>query len=480
MTETNTQDLKRRSLISVMSLFFQSGYSALLGLGANLVLTILLTPDIFGLYGTVLSIVALLNYFSDIGLAGSLIQKKEITDDDVRTTFTFQQILIITIITIGYLATSFIQSFYKLPAEGIYLYWALLISFFISSLKTIPSVMLERKVIFRKIVAVQIIENTVFYVLVIVLALSGLGIRSFTYAVVARAVVGLIAIYSFSYWQPQIGISRSSLKSLLAFGVPFQASSFLALFKDELINLYLAKVLGFHTLGYIIWAKKWAEAPIRIIMDNVTRVLFPVIARIQDDKEKVGRIMEKIIYYQTLLLAPILLGMALMMRPLVELIPRYEKWEPALPAFYILVASAFLSTYSSPFINLFNALGKARIPFTFMLIWTVTTWIFTPVLTRMYGLYGFPITQLILALTSVLVLLKARQFISFKVVSILYPAILSAIGMGLAVWAVIAYFGVSWVSIGTAIIFGAIVYASLVQGVFKRDVKAELQQLFKK
>lgn len=68
--------LKSRSFISTISLFFQSGYSAALGLAANLILTILLTPHIFGIYITVLSIIAFLNYFSDIGLSGALIQKR--------------------------------------------------------------------------------------------------------------------------------------------------------------------------------------------------------------------------------------------------------------------------------------------------------------------------------------------------------------------------------------------------------------------
>ena len=123
------KDIKKNTIISALSLFFQSGYSAVLGLGANLAITILLSPEIFGIYITVLSMISLLNYFSDIGLAASLVQKKEVSDDDIRTTFTIQQILVITIVTLGYLLTGFIQRFYKLPQTGVYLYWALLISF---------------------------------------------------------------------------------------------------------------------------------------------------------------------------------------------------------------------------------------------------------------------------------------------------------------------------------------------------------------
>ena len=285
-----TDKIKKKTVISALSLFFQSGYSAVLGLIANLVLTILLTPSIFGIYITLLALISFLNYFSDIGLAASLIQKKEITDEDVKTTFTVQQILIICLVIIGFFSTNFIMDFYKLPLPGRYLYWALLISFFISSLKTIPSVFLERKIQFQKIVLTQIVENTVFYITVTVLAVFCFNLNSFSLAVIFRAIVGLIVIYSLSFWKPKVGISLKSLKSLLSFGLPFQTSSFLAIFKDDFIVLYLGKVIGFEALGYIGWAKKWAEAPIRIIMDNLSRVLFPVIARIQHDKEKISRL----------------------------------------------------------------------------------------------------------------------------------------------------------------------------------------------
>ncbi len=477
--ETDTiAQLKKNTVISTLSLFFQGGYSAILGLAANLVLTILLSPAIFGIYFTVLSIISILNYFSDIGLAGSLIQKKDISDEDIKTTFTIQQILIIIVISVGFFLTPFIQKFYQLPHEGILLYWALLASFFISSLKTIPSILLERKVEFKKIVLVQITENTFFYLTVIVLSLLRFNLLSFAYAVILRALVGLILIYSISFWRPRIGISQKSMKQLLSFGLPFQASSFLALFKDDLIILYLGKVLGFEALGYIGWAKKWAEAPIRIIMDNVSRVLFPVIARLQSDKIKVQVLIEKILDYQTKLLAPIMVGMAITMSSFVALIPKYSKWEPALPFFYLFCISAFFASYSSPFINLFNALGKAKIPFLLMLFWTSANWILTVYLTKLTGYYGFPLTQVILAFTFVMVVREAKKIVSFHFIKPIFPSIISALIMGGFVLTIIKYGGPSFISLPTAIIVGVIIYFSIQRIVFRTNIFFEVKNLF--
>ncbi len=474
----NIVHLKKKTVISALSLFFQSGYSAFLGLVANLVVTILLSPAIFGIYITALSIISLFNYFSDIGLAASLVQKKEITDEDIRTTFTVQQLLIIAIITVGFFATSFIRQFYKLPAEGVQLYWALLLAFFLSSLKTMPSIFLERQVQFQKIVLVQVIENTVFYLTVIIFAILKFGLASFTIAVICRSVIGVIVIYSISFWKPAVGISRVSLKKLLTFGVPFQASSFLALFKDDLITLYLGKVLGFTGLGYIGWAKKWAEAPIRIVMDNVSRVLFPVLARLQHDKEKIGQLIEKNLYYQTMLLAPIMFGMIILMKPFVQFIPRYSKWLPALPLFYLMSIAAFFSSYSTPFTNLFNALGKAKISFFFMLFWTGITWILTPILTHTYGYFGFPITQVVLSLAFVLVLFQAKRLVNFRFWPAVYKTIIASMIMG-AITVIIRLIDLPIiVTLIVVTLTGFICYLSILFFLFKINVIEEVKSLF--
>lgn len=472
--------LKRKTLVSTLSLFFQSGYSAFLGLVANLVVTILLSPKIFGIYITTLSIISVLNYFSDIGLAASLIQKKEVSDNDIKTTFTIQQLMIITVITLGFVATNFIKGFYRLPDNAIYLYWALLTGFFISSLKTIPSIFLERKIQFQKIVLVQVVENTVFYLSVIIFAILKFELHSFTIAVLLRAIVGLILIYFISPWKPSIGISKQSVKELLKFGVPFQASSFLALFKDDLITLFLGKILGFEALGYIGWAKKWAEAPIRIIMDNVSRVLFPVISRLQHDKEQIGKVVNRILYYQTLILAPAIIGMALFMGKFVYIIPKYTKWTPALPLFYIFCLSSLFSSYSTPFMNLFNALGKVKVSFTAMFLWTVGTWILTPLFTYIFGYIGFPIVLLIIATSSLLVAAFAKKFVTFQFIASIYKGLTAAVIMGVMVLLAFRVIPGLYTGIIMAGITAGATYFLVLYLVFKTNILKEIQVLFNK
>lgn len=473
-------NIRKKTIVSTLSLFFQSGYSAFLGLIANLVLTILLSPAIFGIYIATLSIISILNYFSDIGLAASLIQKNEITIDDEKTAFTVQQILIISLVVIGYIVSPHIAVFYKLPPDGRYLFLALLFGFFFSSLKTLPSIFLERKIQFQKIVLVQVIENTCFYLIVIILALMKFGLSSFTYAVIVRSIIGVVAIYLISPWKPKIGINKQSFKQLVSFGLPFQASSLLALVKDDLLNLYLGKALGFQALGYIGWAKKWAEAPIRIIMDNLSRILFPVFSRFQQDKEKLRKLIEKTIFYQSSIIIPAIVGAVLLMDKFIHVIPKYSKWETALPLFYLFCLAALFSSFSTPFINLLNGLGKIKISFYFMVGWTLSTWILTPVLTYLLGPVGFPLTLFILSSSFILVIAQTKKIVDFSFIRNVTPFVISSLLMS---FLILMIFQIRLPDLSILLISipgGIISYLIILYYIFKINFISELKFLTKK
>lgn len=475
----NKGDYKRKTIISTLSLFFQSGYAAVLGFIANLVLTIIISPSSFGVYIAVLSLISIFNYFSDIGLSAALIQKKEVDEEDLKTSFTVQQSLIIFLIFLGIILSDFVKNFYHLSLNGLYLYLAVLVSFFLSSLKNIPSVLLERKIEFQKIVFVQAVENTIFYLVVIFLAILKLDILSFAVAVLVRSLIGLFLIYRFSFWWPKIGFNKKSFKELVSFGLPFQTNSFLALIKDDFLILFLGKILGFEKLGYIGFAKKWAEAPIRIIMDNLSKISFPLMARFQTEKSQLKKIIEKLIFYQSLIILPATIGLVLLMPVLMKIVPKYQKWQQAIPLLYLFALSAIFSSYSSPLTNFFNSIGQIKKTFYLMIFWTIFTWILTPILTLKLGIYGFPLTLLILSSTFVYVIYLAKKMIQFNFFNQVYPSLLSTLIMAFIIYLFLKVPLFPLLSLFGGIILGIISYGAILTFVFKINFW-EIYQSFKK
>ncbi len=184
MEEIDIALITKRSIRGILALTSRTFLIQIISFISNFLLTIFLSPTIFGVFFVVSAAIAFLSYFSDIGLAAALIQKKEIiTEEDLKTTFTIQQVLVITIVIIALVLSAKIGSFYNLNGNGVMLFQALAISFFLSSLKTIPSIILERSLRFEKLVIPQIVETLVFSVLAVFFAFKGFGVTSFTIAV---------------------------------------------------------------------------------------------------------------------------------------------------------------------------------------------------------------------------------------------------------------------------------------------------------
>ena len=429
MEEIDIATIKKKSLTGILALTSRTFLLQLIAFGATFLLTIFLTPATFGIFYVVSAIISFLSYFSDIGLAAALIQKKEmLTKEDLATTFTIQQMLVIPLSVLVFFIAPQIANFYKLDASGVMLLQALVISFFFSSLKTIPSVLLERELNFNRLVIPQIAETIGFYAVAVFFAWKGMGVTSFTYAVITRAIIGVVLMYIVSPWKIQIGISMPVAKRLLKFGVPFQLNSFLALLKDDLMTVFLGKILTFTEVGYIGWAKKWAEVPLRLIMDSVIRVTFPAFSRLQQSKEHLGSAIGKTLFGLSIAMFPISVGLLFFIEPAVKLIPKYGKWEPALFSFSLFVLASILAGFSTPLTNALNAVGKIKTTLSLMIFWTVATWILTITMIHFFGYNGVSISLLILTSTLGIVVMLTKRIAAFSLIdNIKWPFIAALI-----------------------------------------------------
>ncbi|OGG29208.1 hypothetical protein A3A63_01350 [Candidatus Gottesmanbacteria bacterium RIFCSPLOWO2_01_FULL_46_9] len=255
-----------------------------------------------------------------------------------------------------------------------------------------------------------------------------------------------------------MGFSREVAKRLLKFGLPFQMNSFLALLKDDLMTVFLGKILPFNQVGYIGWAKKWAEVPLRLIMDSVIRVTFPAFSRLQHSKELLGKAIEKTLFGLAVTMIPISVGLLFFVGPAVTIIPKYGKWEPALVSFFMFVIAAILAGFSTPLTNALNAVGKIHITMMLMVFWTVATWILTVILIHFIGFNGFALGLLILALTAGVVVIITKRFAEFDFVKqVTWPFVAGILQTG---WYFIARGSAPYNTVHLTIVavFGVILY----------------------
>lgn len=458
MEDLDIAAVVQRSVHGVFALVSRTLFIQIISFGVNFLLTIYLSPSVFGVYFVVTAVIAFLAYFSDIGLAAALIQKKEnLTEEDMTTTFTIQQTLVITACLVAVALSPMIARFYHLDGDGYFLLISLIVAFFLSSLKTMPSILLERNLRFEKLVIPEIVETLAFNVVVLTLAIKGFEVTSFAVAVLARGLFGLIAIYCISPWRIRLGFSLPTAKKLLSFGIPFQANSFLALLKDDLLIAYAGKVLPLAQVGYIGFAQKWAYAPLQIISDNIIRIVFPSFARLQHDAKNLGKAIEKTLFALTFFITPALVGLVILAPGFIAIIPKYHKWEPAVVSLAFFGFNAIISAISTPLTNVLSAIGKIKITLYLMVFWTIATWVITPLAMYWYGFNGFALAGAIISLSVFMVVAVTKRYVAFSIKPVFVPFTASVI-MGVFLLIVSHFLPTNFLTIGLSIVTGAVVY----------------------
>lgn len=461
-TEETIRNIKKRSVAGVVAHTLRTVALQLIALVASLLLAVFLSPADFGIFFSVTALVNLFVFLSDVGLAASLIQKKaEPSREDLETVFTVQQGLSILIFLVLVILTPLWKAYLNLGQEGVILLYALGLSFPLASLKTVPSILLERALDFNKLVLPQIIENLVFYGVVVFLAWKGFGVTSYTYGILLRGVVGVLVLYALKPWRPGIQISKNSLKQLLGFGLPFQINDLLARVKDDLLIVVMKRLVTTAEIGYLGWAKRWSLTPFRFTVDSIVRVTFPAYSRLQHHPEHLRKAIEQSLFFISLIAFPLLLGMAGMAYPLTIVIPEYTKWQPALPVLYFFIADVCFSAMVVPLVNALNAIGHIKTTLKMMTAATIFIWVLSIPLVLNLGFVGVAIATAASSALSLFIIIPVKRKVGLSFLPHIAPQMMASLLM-LGVLVLLQTFaGMSLYTFSGTAVVGAVVYILL-------------------
>jgi len=107
--------------------------------------------------------------------------------------------------------------------------------------------------------------------------------------------------------------------------------------------------------------------------------------------------------------------MVLFISPLLELYPTYAKWQPAIPRFNFFTLSIGWSSISSPLTTALTAIGQINYTLKLMVIWTILTWVLSPLLLIWYGFSGIAAAALLISFSSILSVWYVKRFVDLRV-----------------------------------------------------------------
>lgn len=472
MTEIERGELKKKAVRGVVALTSRTFLLQIISLVSFSLLTYYLEPSAIGVLGAAVAATKIFTLFTDIGFGAALIQKKdELEDRDLQTTFTLQELLVATVVIIGLFFSRSLASYFHLSIEGLWLFRTLIFLLFISSLKTIPSILMERRIQFEKQIFPQIVESIIFNILVVLLALKGFGVTSFSWAFLVSALASLPIYYYLAPWKIGFKFDRVVAKKILTFGTPYQIKSILGVFKDDFIKLYAAKTVGLEGVGFLEWGQRWAFSPFRFIVDSVTKVTFPAFARIQEEKEVLKKALETSLFAVSSLIFPLMAGLVTVAGYFVILIPKYQKWESALPILYFFSLNAAVSSMSNILVNVLDATGKVKTTLILMIFWTIATWILTPIAIYFLGATGVAAVSALITFSIFITVYLVKKYLPFNFFSSFQKPLLASVLMFIILLLEKQFFGINWYSLVFSIVSGVIIYVSLILVIAKKEIK---------
>lgn len=344
----------------------------LFGLAANIILSRLLSPEAFGIYAITLSLLVLLSFVSDFGLSASLLQqRKAISELDLRTVFTAQQLLVLPLLVILFFLAPVLAGTYHLGAMGVWFIRLMLLAGLFSSLRTAPTIILERQLRYGQLSLIELADFGLFQLSAVTLAFAGYGVWSFLLAVLIAKLISTLLAYGLARWTPAFGFDRTRFAGLWRFGLPYQLSLLTYFLRDYLIPIVGGLLVTTTQVGYLNWALALAGVPGQLAQ-IVGRVTLPAFARYQDRPVALSRAVEQSVRSLFIAAIPLHLTIVALAPWLIHLVFS-DKWLPALPAVYLLSIHWSGANLTTPLVSTLNAMGRARLGLALSAGWTAAT-----------------------------------------------------------------------------------------------------------
>ncbi len=324
------------------------------------VLARILEPNDYGVLSVMTVFTTFFSVLANMGIGTAVIQKKDLTKDDISNIFTFNLYVAVGLSVIFALFSIPLSKFYG-NGEYIKIGCLLSLSLFFSTMNMIPNALLMKDkkfiVIGLRMVTVTIISSGA----AVILALFGFRYYALAAQSIIQSAVNFIWNYSSTRVKLKIKCNFNSVKKISSFSFYQFAFNVFNYFARNADNLLIAKYMymGDTQLGYYDKAYKLALYPEQNLTHVITPVMHPILSDHQQDK--------KYIYYKYMSIAKLLSLVGLFVGTYMFFASKEiiwimfgTKWDAAIPCIQLLSLSVWMQVVNSSSGAIFQSLGNTK------------------------------------------------------------------------------------------------------------------------
>ena len=334
------------------------------------ILARLLAPEDFGLVASVGPIVAFVGLFQNLGLQQAVIQRPQIDQAQLNRVFWISTLAgLVCTVAVAALSPA-VSAFYDDPRmTGITLAAALPLLF--GSLAALPLALMNRHLQFGQLAINDVLTAVAGLVAAVAAAYAGLGYWSLVIGPAVGAVVTLLCAWWATRWQP----GRPDVKvdrEILTFGANLTGFNLVNFFSRNLDNILIGKFSGPIELGFYDRAYKLLLFPLQNINQPLSRLMVPLLSRIQEDKPRFRDLYLRTNWLLAAITVPGIAALTIAAEPVVSILFG-ERWLPVAPIFAWLGIAGLMQPVSSTTGWIFICQGKTGTMFRWGIYSALTT-----------------------------------------------------------------------------------------------------------
>lgn len=314
-------------------------------------------PKEFGFIGMISIFLGVGITLFDGGMSASLIRTKNLDDNDYSTVYYSNILISLIVYFFAYLISPYIADFYgyEILSNLIKVYCLI---FLIMSFSAVQFAIYNKKMWFKKIAKINALAIIIGTFTGFYLCTKGYGAWSIILMLLATETIKTISYIIFSDWKPKFVFSLNKFKYHYLFGYKLMLSGLLDIMFKNIYNVIIGKFYNPQSLGYFERSRQFNDYPSSTLTGITSKVSYPLMAIIKDDKVNFKATYKKIIKSTLFVITPVILILAAISEPLF-LIILGKDWLPAVPLFKIISFGSILYPVHSYSLNILMTYGRS-------------------------------------------------------------------------------------------------------------------------
>lgn len=323
----------------------------------GIILARLLSPEEYGLLGILMIFIIISETIVNSGLSSALIRKKAVSEQDFSTVFVTNLVLSFFMYGVLFVCAPLISLFFQKPELTILLrvMGSIVI---INALSLVPLTKLTRNVNFKTITFCSLAATGISGLIGISMAVGGCGVWSLIGQQMSRQLVYTIALWIANKWIPLFTFNMNSFRELWGFGWKLLASSLIDTTWKEIYKVVIGKCYSPATLGQYTQAHFYSDLFSRNMSSVIQRVSYPVLSKIQDERERLKQAYRQVIKVTMLVTFVFMFGLAGCAKQFIYVLIG-EQWLPCVGYLQILCFSMALYPLHAINLNMLQVQGRS-------------------------------------------------------------------------------------------------------------------------